>query len=263
MELPLWFLAMDICVAILLYMTMWWLLALYAKRIDVVDMAWAFGSIYIVILTLIIDGHYRTIAVMCAAFVGVWGVRLFLHLGNRIATSPEDKRYSQLRSKWGNSFGAKSYTNVFLLQGLLLILVSAPAVAIIASAKSVNETVAVIGFIMWGFGICYEALADYQLRQFNAGKKPGDVMSKGLWRYSRHPNYFGEILLWSGAGIVACSVGQWWGIIGPVVIAFLLVKISGVPSIEKQYTGNEQYQEYKNRTSVLIPRLPKKHAAKA
>jgi steroid 5-alpha reductase family enzyme len=117
--------------------------------------------------------------------------------------------------------------------------------------------VTILGFVIWVVGIAYEAVADYQLRVFIKSKKPGEIMQRGLWRNSRHPNYFGELASWWGAAAVGLSLQQWWAVIGAGVITVLITKISGIPLLEQHYATNPAFQKYKKHTSVLIP-LPRR-----
>lgn len=240
-----------------MYMTLWFVLAYYTKKIVVIDFAWGLGFVYIAIFTLLFFGNYQFIPLLAALFVTVWGLRLAAHLGARIAKNGEDKRYETFKQKWGEHMWRKAYVRMFLLQGVLMLLISSATIAIITSQQPVVVPVAALGFSVWGFGIIFEAIADLQLKRFVA-KNPGKIMDRGLWKYSRHPNYFGEICTWWGAGIVACSVGAWWGLLGGAVITFLLVKVSGIPTVEKPRLGDPAYQAYRKRTSVLIPLPPKK-----
>jgi steroid 5-alpha reductase family enzyme len=256
MDISVFVTYLGITVAVFIYITLWFLMAMYVKRIDIIDIAWGLGFIYIAVLALLITQQFDTVQLLATLFVAIWGLRLFLHIGTRLVKGKEDRRYTEFRKKWGDSFWQKTYTNIFLVQGLCMLLISSVSIAIITSETEASAVLAVIGFAIWGFGIIFEAFADYQLRKFVA-KNKGKVMSEGLWKYSRHPNYFGEITTWLGAGIVAVSVGAWWGLLGFVIITFLTTKISGIPPIERQRANDPAYQEYKKHTSVLIPLPPK------
>lgn len=261
MQLPLWLVALDLVIASTIFMTMWFFLSRYAKRIDIIDAGWGLVFVYLTGLTLMLHGQPGVFEWLVFGFVAVWGTRLFLHIAGRLQSKSEDPRYGLYRKKWGSSFAVNAYLRIFLVQALLAVLVVSPVIAAIVSPNEVIVWIAAIGFGIWALGIVYETIADRQLAQFisrKAGRQPDDVMARGLWKYSRHPNYFGEIIAWLGASIVAISVGQWWGLIGPIVITFLIVKISGIPPIERRYMDNEKYQAYKIKTSALIPRPSKK-----
>lgn len=260
MQIPLWLLGFDLLIAAIAFMTLWFGLAMYAKRVDVIDAAWGLVFLYLTGVTLMLDGRYEPFQWLVFGFVAVWGLRLFFHIATRLQNKSEDARYQAYRKKWGSSFTTNAFFRIFMVQAILAVVVAAPAVAAIVSPHSPIMWLAVIGFAIWGFGIVFEAIADWQLTKFTAkkaGRSPNDIMDKGLWRYSRHPNYFGEITTWIGAGVVAVSTLQWWGLIGPIVLAFLIIKVSGIPLLEKRYASNPNYKVYKQKTPVLVPRIPK------
>lgn len=246
-----------LALAMIIYMSLWFAYGfLYLNRIDSVDSAWGLGFIYIATITLLVQGNYQAVSMLSFALVCIWGLRLFWHITLRNIKKPEDSRYEVFRQKYANKLKTLIFTRIFLFQGLLIILVSFASIAVLTS-KNFNEPLAYIGLAVWASGIVLESVADAQLRKF-LKQKTGGIMQSGLWKYSRHPNYFGEITAWSGAAITACAGGSYWGVIGPVVIAFLIIRISGLPPIEKKYADNADYQAYKKRTSVLLP-LPPKH----
>jgi steroid 5-alpha reductase family enzyme len=180
-----------------------------------------------------------------------------VHIGRRnFRKSEDDYRYLEFRRKWQPNYWATAYLRIFLLQGALLLVIGSSAVASIMAGHPAVMWLAVVGYAVWGSGIVTETVADWQLRRFVASKKPGQIMQSGLWRYSRHPNYFGEITSWWGAGIVAVSVQQWWGVVGALVITVLITKVSGIPPLEKHYADNPAFQKYAKHTSALIP-LPR------
>ena len=249
----------SLSVVILTYMTAWYGVALYTHRYDVVDSAWGIGFVLVAWVSLGLRANFGLLQLVSALFVSIWGFRLFAHIANRNWRKHEDDhRYQALRDAWGAAEKRKAYTNVFLLQGLLFAVISTPMVAIAFSHRHPNA-VSYIGWIIWLFGIAFEATADRQLATFLAHRPAGShqIMNRGLWRYSRHPNYFGEVTTWWGAAVVACSAGGWWGIVGAVVITVLITKVSGIPPLEKHYAGNTAYAAYSRSTSVLFPLPPK------
>lgn len=245
---------------LLTYMSLWYGLARYTGRLDVVDSAWGLGFVLVAWVSLGLRAHFGSLQVVSALLVSAWGLRLFAHIGNRNWRKREDDhRYQELRQQWGAPWKRKAYTNVFLLQAVLLLAVSLPMTAIAwAGSPHLNAGVW-IGWAIWLFGIGFEALADDQLRRFikQRPKESHQIMDQGLWHYSRHPNYFGEVTTWWGAAIVAISTGEWWGLFGAVAITLLITKVSGIPPLEKHYDGNKDYEAYRRRTSVLIPLPPK------
>lgn len=239
------------------YITAWYVVARLIKRADIIDTAWGLGFVYLSWLAWRLWGSPSGIPLLVVLFVTVWGLRLSVHIFLRNRNKPEDHRYVAYRKKWKDLFWFNTYNRIFLVQGLLTFIISLTAFAGITSDNKGFVPFIVLGFCIWAFGIGYEAVADYQLQQFVKTKKPGQIMQAGLWRNSRHPNYFGEIASWWGAALVGLSLGQWWAIIGAAVITLLITKVSGVPLLEKHYADNPAFQKYAKHTSILIP-LPRR-----
>lgn len=247
-------------VLVLSYMTLWYGVALASKRYDVVDSAWGIGFVLVAWVSLALRSNFGSLQVVSAALVTLWGLRLFTHIARRNwPKKEEDHRYQELRNKWGRAEQRKAYTNIFLLQGLLLVAISTPMIAL-AFTQHQADALSYVGWAVWLFGIGFEAVADWQLATFITYRPKGshDILDRGLWHFSRHPNYFGEVVTWWGAALVAFSVGGWWGILGAVTITILITKVSGIPPLEKHYDGNKAYEAYRKRTSVLIP-LPNRN----
>lgn len=244
------------------YMTLWFGLALLSKRYDVVDTAWGLGFVLVawVSLALSVRSGTGAVQIVSATLLSIWGFRLSAHIANRNwRKHTDDHRYETMRARWKGNQLRKSYTNIFLLQGGLILLVSLPMIAIASTHRTEPNAGVLVGWTIWVFGIVLEAVADYQLAKFIGRRATGShaIMNKGLWQYSRHPNYFGEATSWWGAGIVAASCGAWWALLGSLAITVLVTKVSGVPPLEKHYEGNPEYAAYSLKTSVFIP-LPAK-----
>ena len=239
------------------YMSAWFVVARLLKRADIVDTAWGLGFVYLTWLAWRLWESPAGIPLVIVLFVTVWGLRLSGHIFLRNHHKKEDRRYVAYRRKWKDMFWIHTYTRIFLVQGGLLLIIVSTAIAGITSQEQAVIPLALLGFLVWAVGIGWETVADYQLGQFMLTKKPGEIMHSGLWRYSRHPNYFGEVASWWGAALVGISLGQWWAVIGATVITVLITKVSGIPLLEKHYAENEAFQEYKKHTSVLIP-LPRR-----
>ncbi len=242
------------------YMAAWYGIARLTGRFDVVDSAWGLGFMLVAWTSLVIVQNFSTVAVVSACLTSLWGIRLFVHIANRNWRKHEDDhRYQVLLDKWGGAANRKMFTNVFLLQGALILLVSLPMVAIAHSDSLQPNLITWIGWAIWLSGILFETIADSQLAHFIKSRPKGahTVMTGGLWRYSRHPNYFGEIVTWWGAALVAASVGQWWGVLGAITITILITKVSGLPPLEKHYAQNAEYQKYAKKTSILVPMPPR------
>jgi steroid 5-alpha reductase family enzyme len=238
-----------------------WLVSLVLKNASIVDIVWGLGFVITSwVLALTIDGD-STRQILLAVMVGAWGLRLGGYLAKRNIGHGEDWRYKAMRKKKGARFGLISLVTVFGLQGLLMWVVSLPVMFGNSDATPGVGPLAVIGVMVWAVGLSFEAVGDWQLAKFkkdpsNAGK----VMQTGLWSLTRHPNYFGDALLWWGIGIVGAETGTGViGFIGPVVMTVFLLRVSGVPMLERSLMKRrEGYAEYAARTSAFIPRPPKR-----
>jgi steroid 5-alpha reductase family enzyme len=246
-------------IALWIYMTLFYFLARKIRNFGLADFAWGGGFALVAWTGLLLDPgpSFRdwTVAVMTS----LWALRLILHIWPRLS-KPEDFRYAQMRKNWGKRAGLYGYTHVFMLQGILLYLIAFPILMIIRGDRDFFGTWDLIGIIVWGTGLSFETMADLQLKRFLRSRSgPGRILQAGLWRYSRHPNYFGEALLWWGFFFMALpGKNGWLAAISPLLIDFLLLKVSGVPLLEKHYRDNAEYQEYAARTSLFIPWFPKK-----
>jgi steroid 5-alpha reductase family enzyme len=252
------------CGAIVLaYMTVWYLVALVKKDNSVADIAWGLGFVLVAAITFFRRGSLF-LPLLVTGLVAVWGLRLARHIFVRNKKPGEDPRYAEWRRKWGRAFVWRSYLQVFLLQGLFLLIISSPV--IIININPYNPASMAdgwdtwfIGVLVWGVGLFFEAVGDAQLARFKRDPvNRGKIMDRGLWRYSRHPNYFGESLMWWGIFLIALEVPYGWTtVVSPALITFLLVRVSGVPLLEKRYAGNAEFQAYARRTSAFFPWFPK------
>lgn len=250
---------LTIAGALFCYMTTWFFIALIKKRNDVADLAWGLGFVSMAWLSSLTIGlHSRSLVVN--ALITVWGARLAWHIAQRLMRRPEDQRYADWRVQWGSWFVVRSYLQVFLLQGVFLFLILLPALHVHAAATTALGALDLLGAIVWLTGFWFESTADAQLSRFvhNPANK-GKLMTSGLWSYSRHPNYFGEVAQWWGIFLIALATGDgMWTIIGPLTITCLILFVSGVPLLEKKYAGRPDFEEYKKRTSVFVPLPPRR-----
>src|SRR5687768_12259669 len=235
-----------------------WLASLALRDAGVADIAWGLSFVAIALVSLVVGEGDEQRALLILILVSVWGLRLAGFIAQR--RDGEDRRYAALREKHEN-FAARSLWSVFGLQAGVAWIISLPI-----QVAATDPTPATLGALAWigagvaSFGILFEALADAQLRMFM--KEPaneGRVMDRGLWRYSRHPNYFGEVCVWWGIYVVALETGSaWWTAIGPALLTFLLLRVSGVAQTEKTITSRRPgYADYVRRTSAFVPRPPK------
>lgn len=239
---------------IFLYATVWYGIALWKKRNDVADIAWGMGYILLCIF-LWCTRAASPLLLWLYWLVTLWGLRLSLHIYLRHRGKPEDYRYRAWRQQWGNTFYWRSYMQVFLLQGFFMLVILSPVIHTAGSAPVLTGITTWTGLFAWMTGFYFQGVADYQLLRFSkTNKQPGAVLQTGLWKYSRHPNYFGEILMWWGIFIMTLPVQHSiYFIISPVTITLLLVFVSGIPLLEKKKAGDAAFEAYKRRTSVLVP----------
>ncbi len=241
-----------------IYATAWFLVALYKKRNDVADVAWGLG--FTVICTFLLYRQpFSPLLLLMSVLVIVWGTRLSLHIHRRNGDKPEDFRYRKWREEWGKVFVVRSYLQVFVLQGAFMLIIASPLVWASAQPSPSWSIWTWLGILGWITGFLFQAVGDAQLAAFVKTKKPGEIISTGLWKYSRHPNYFGEIVMWWSIFLMTVPLeGSLWFIVSPITITWLLAFVSGVPLLEAKYKDNPDFQEYKRKTSVLIPWPPRR-----
>jgi len=238
-------------------MTFWFIVSLLKKRNDVADIAWGLGFVLLSWSGSLLAG-FNLRSLIINSLVTVWGLRLAWHIYRRNFNKVEDYRYQAWRKEWKN-FYLRSFLQIYMLQGLFLYLIVSPVLFINKSSFNSFQLLDIIGLIVWAIGFYFESVGDMQLKQFitNSANK-GKLMDQGLWRYSRHPNYFGEVTQWWGIFIIASSIpSSLITIIGPITITILILFVSGVPLLEKKYQGRRDFEEYKKRTSVFIPLPPR------
>lgn len=206
-------------------------------------------------------------ALWIQGMVTLWGLRLAGYLFRRNWNKPEDWRYAQWRAEWGRHVLWRSYLQVFMLQGALMLAIALPVLAAQATATAgdwYSWPLLVVGVFLFLFGWIFEVVGDAQLAAFKQlPENKGRIMRYGLWRYTRHPNYFGEACLWWGIFVVSLiSAHQLTDVllraVGPVLITFLLLRVSGVVMLEKKYKGNAEYEQYIQSTNAFIPWPPKR-----
>ncbi len=240
-----------------LYMTVWFLLARKRRRFDTVDAAWGGGYALAAWAVAVQVPSTRTFVI--AVLVTIWSSRLTRHIASRSRKAGDDPRYVAMAEKWKGNIWLRAYLSLFLTQGFLIWLIGLPIVLAAGDLLSGWAWLTWLGAAIWASGFVIESKADSQLAAF-LSKKPakGSVLSDGLWRYSRHPNYFGELVQWWGIGVIALQVSYGWiGLAGPLLLTILIVFVSGIPPIEKRRKDNAAYQEYKKHTSPLIPWFPR------
>ncbi|MGW8313174.1 MAG: DUF1295 domain-containing protein [Desulfuromonadales bacterium] len=247
-------------IVLLIYMTLVFLLALWLADNSIVDIAYGLGFVLIGWMAYMefATGHIR--AQLLLVLVSIWGVRLAIHIFLRKRSEVgEDPRYRQWRESWGESFVWRSYLQIYLLQGGVIYLVALPLLLTVHDSGGPLGWFDLAGLVVWLFGFGYEAIGDWQLLRFKQDPdNHGRIMTSGLWSTTRHPNYFGEATLWWGLFLIALGTPNGWAaIISPLLINFLLLRVSGVPMLEAKYSGNPEFEDYKQRTNAFFPWFPK------
>jgi steroid 5-alpha reductase family enzyme len=244
-------------IVLLVYMSLWFAVAKARKQLNYVDAAWGGGFVLTAWLVATDQPSARTL--LLAILISLWGLRIAYHLTRRVLKSGEDPRYQEMSKKWGGAFWPRAYLSVFILQGALILLICLPVFVITGEQNSDLAALSVLGTAIWFAGFAIESIADWQLKDFLSDKaNKGKVMDQGLWRYSRHPNYLGELTQWWAIGIIALQVHNGWiGLLGPLTLTILIVFVSGIPPIEKRKKSDPAYAEYMRKTSPLILWPPK------
>lgn len=245
--------ALGLGAAVLLALIVW-AASVPRRDVSIVDSVWGLLVLLpaLVVAALLPQTGVRAVAVL--AIATAWALRLSVYITWRRCGQPEDRRYQAIRQRNGPHFQWKSAYLVFGLQALLGWIVAAPLVAAVASPvpwRALDPA----GLVLAVFGLLYEGVADAQMARFRANPHSrGAVMDRGLWRWSRHPNYFGECCLWWGLWLVAAAAGAWWTVYSPLLMTLLLLKVSGVPLLEKDLGWRRPgYAEYTRRTSAFVP----------
>lgn len=248
--------------AIALLMITTWLVSLLLTDASIVDIIWGFGFVVVAFTAALVGDGFVDRRYVLLSLVAVWGLRLSSYLAWRNLGHGEDYRYVAMRKKHGDRFWWISFFQVFALQGALMWVVSLP-IQLSATAEEPSSfgPLAFIGVALWTVGLLFETVGDAQLASFKA--KPhnkGRVMDQGLWRFTRHPNYFGDFCVWWGLFLIAAeTVPGRFGIIGPIIMSVLLIRVSGVAMLEKTIGKRRPgYAEYIERTSAFFPRPPKR-----
>jgi steroid 5-alpha reductase family enzyme len=245
--------------ALLVYVLALWLLSLPLHDVSIVDPGWGFGFVIVAWIAFAVGDGCPGRRWLMALLVSVWGLRLAGYLLLRKLRDPgEDPRYGEWRERHGSRFALISLFTVFLLQGLLIWIVSLP----VQAAAPQPDALGVLdwaGVAFWAVGLFFEAVGDRQLSRFRADPaNKGKVMDSGLWRYTRHPNYFGDFMVWWGIYLVAASTGgAWWTVIAPIVMSTLLIRVSGKGLLEERMQTRPGYPEYLARTSGFFPLPPR------
>ena len=242
-------------------MTLLWAISLRLKNASMIDIAWGLSFVLMIWVAFALTPHgYLPRKDLVCALVTIWGLRLSLHIGVRNWGKPEDFRYAAWREEHGANWWWVSLFQVFILQGCLIWILSAPLLAAQTSGfPAILTPLDWLGTWAWAIGFIFEAVSDFQLTIFKANpSNRGKLLTTGLWKFTRHPNYFGEAVLWWGYYLMALAAGAGWTIFAPILMTFLLTKVSGVAMLERTMKLKPGYQEYMRNTSAFLPWFPKK-----
>jgi steroid 5-alpha reductase family enzyme len=243
-----------------------WLASVAKRDVSIVDSMWGVFILLATAAYYIAAPDRSARAALMLTLVAAWALRLSIHITLRNRGHGEDRRYQAIRQRNEPNFAIKSLYLVFGLQALLAWIVSTAAFAAIAGDEPLNP-IDYAGAVLFVIGLAYESIADWQLARFKADESNrGRVMNRGLWRYSRHPNYFGEFLVWWGAWLIAAAAGGWWAITSPLLMSVLLLRVSGVTLLEADiHERRPMYAVYQARTNAFFPgpqRMEQVHEAR-
>lgn len=239
---------------VLFYVIFLYVFALARRNHRLIDRGWGLGILLAAAVPLLLRDQVQLRQVVILVLIATWATRLYAH-----AMLRGDKSHSHVswRDRWGEYGWFIAFFRVFILQGVLMFIVALPIIVVNTLTGPGPNWLDALGILVWLSGFLWEVLADHQLERFRQNPaNRGHILMTGLWRYSRHPNYFGEIIQWWGIWLLALSVpGGWLTVISPLLVAFLLLKVSGIPLLETHLRQNPEFREYSRRTPVLIPRF--------
>lgn len=251
-------------VASLSFFTLIYMLSLIRNDYSTVDVFWGLAQVFIGGILLIVHPVENIISLVIYLMISIWGIRLSLYLYLRNWHKPEDFRYVNMRKDWKGPFEkVHAFFKVFMLQGLFAFLMSFTLSTSMTLDGPTQPLLLYVGGSIFIIGFIFEAVGDHQMRQFK--KRPenkGQLMTKGLWKYTRHPNYFGEVAVWWGIFFTSLSLTASWVevillFISPLTITYLLLFLSGIPMLEKKYENREDFKTYQSKTSAFFPWFPK------
>jgi steroid 5-alpha reductase family enzyme len=247
---------------ILALITLLWIWSVFIKNVSIVDIFWGFGFVVVNVIYAYMSGELNARKILILTLVSIWGIRLVIYLAIRNIGKGEDFRYQEFRRNYGpKRYWWFSFFQTFLLQGVLIMIISLPLLGIHSSATSGDLNVLdYLGILVWIIGFTFETVGDFQLACFKKNvKNKGKVLNKGFWKYTRHPNYFGDSAVWWAYGIFSIAAGSYWQIIGSIIMTLLIIKISGVSLLEKTLKDTKpQYRDYIQKTNSFFPWFPKK-----
>jgi len=249
--LTLWLTALPVLLAVA---TATWLVSVWRRNVNIVDTLWSLLFVLAAVVYALTAAPPGPRTPLMLVVVGLWGLRLAAYLAWRNWGHDEDRRYQAIRRRNEPHFAVKSLWLVFGFQALLAWVISLPLAGAIAGAGPLGLLDA-LGVALWAVGLLFETVGDWQLARFKRdAASAGQVMDRGLWRYTRHPNYFGDFCVWWGFYLIALGAGAWWSIVGPLLMSHLLLRVSGVRLLERDIGKRRPaYAEYVRRTNAFFP----------
>ncbi|MFN2395167.1 MAG: DUF1295 domain-containing protein [Bacteroidales bacterium] len=259
--MEIWKLWLEGFIVVLVFMSLIWLWSIRLKNAGIVDPFWGLGFVLVTIWYAYRISLTEVHQLVLLAMVVIWGTRLFLYLFIRNYGKEEDYRYRQFRQNYGEKrYWWFSFFQVFMLQGILLTFISFSILGGMVMSQTGHPAWFILSIIFWIVGFVFEAGGDYQMTRFKADpENAGKVMDKGFWRYTRHPNYFGDTMVWWGYALMAIYNGYWWTMAGSILMTWLIIRISGVALLEKNLKNRRKgYEEYIKQTPAFFPWFPSK-----
>jgi steroid 5-alpha reductase family enzyme len=247
---------------IMVLMTTLWIASVIVRNVSIVDLFWGFGFVVTAGFYFLATDGSGPRKIILLTLVAIWGLRLSVYLAWRNMGKGEDFRYKEFRKNYGEKrYWWISFFQTFLLQGVLMWLISAPLLGaqFYGGGKPIGF-IDIIGIALWFIGFIFETGGDLQLAAFKGNpSNKGKVLDSGFWRYTRHPNYFGDSSVWWGFGLICLSSGSYIPVLGSILMTALIIKVSGVALLEKSLKEKKpEYREYIEKTSAFIPWFPKK-----
>lgn len=244
-----------------IYFLIFFFIGTWKKNNGLVDVGWGGGFAVLSVALMLRQPDLQLGHIVITLSVLIWGVRLVYHLGVRNIGKPEDFRYVNMRKRWGDKLPLlKAFLNVYMLQMMFMLIVSMPIYSAYFQKEQVRNWPIFLGGLIFLIGFAFESVGDAQLKRFKQQPdSKGKLMTTGLWSITRHPNYFGEAVLWWGIYIMALAFNHtWWSFIGALTIHLLVRYLSGVPMLEKKYEGRADFEDYKAKTAIFVPFLKKR-----
>lgn len=254
----------QVMLLLFIYFFLFFVVATMIKDNSIVDMGWGIGFVLVAIYLFAQTTGFLPLTLI-TVLTSIWGLRLFYHILKRNHKKGEDFRYRKWRQEWGKYVVPRAFFQIFMTQGALMYIISLSAILTAEQADkapeiAVDMLLLYIGVGVWLLGFFFEAVGDFQLKVFiGTPQNKGKIMNQGLWKFTRHPNYFGEATMWWGIFLIALSGGtSFYAIASPITITLLLLFVSGIPLLEKSMQDRPGYKEYATKTSIFIPWFPKR-----